>query len=92
MRETSLQVARQLDEDWLNHLLAQLAEFGKLADGGVDRQAFLEGSADIWRATDPADFPFLHAVADEFADHKDEDQFTSGLDLMLAGLRLQASA
>jgi ABC-type methionine transport system ATPase subunit len=46
MMETSLQVARQLDEDWLNHLLAQLAEFGKLADGGVDRQALSEVELD----------------------------------------------
>lgn len=83
----------------INYVTGVGAEMGQAPDraGGVlltelDRQAFLEGSADIWRATDPADFPFLHAVADEFADHKDEDQFTSGLDLMLAGLRLQASA
>ena len=46
MMETSLRVARQLDEDWLNHLLAQLAEFGKLANGGVDRQALSEVELD----------------------------------------------
>lgn len=46
MMETSVRVARQLDEDWLNHLLGQLAEFGKLANGGVDRQALSEVELD----------------------------------------------
>lgn len=46
MMETSLRVARQVDEAWLNQLLAQLAEFGKLANGGVDRQALSEVELD----------------------------------------------
>lgn len=36
------------------------------------------------------DFPFLHHIVDEFAVHDDTDQFRAGLDLLLAGLRLQA--
>lgn len=46
MMEASLRVARLLDENWLNHLLAQLAEFGKLAKGGVDRQALSDVELD----------------------------------------------
>ncbi|MFK3708437.1 M20 family metallo-hydrolase [Klebsiella sp. NPDC088457] len=42
MKEASLRAARYLDESWLNQLLAQLAGFGKLANGGVDRQALSE--------------------------------------------------
>jgi AcrR family transcriptional regulator len=46
--------------------------------------------ADRWRALDPAAFPFLHHVVDEFAVHDDAEQFHAGLDLLLTGLRLQA--
>ena len=43
-----------------------------------------------WRALDPAEFPFVHHIVDEFAGHDDRDQFRAGLDLLLAGLALQA--
>lgn len=46
MMEASLRVARYLDENWLNQLLAQLAEYGKLENGGVDRQALSEVELD----------------------------------------------
>ena len=45
-----------------------------------------------WRALDPAEFPFVHHIVDEFEGHQDADQFLAGLDLLLAGLRLQAGA
>lgn len=61
-------------------------------DSGLDRAEFLKVYADRWRALDPEDHPFAHAVADELAVHDDEDVFRSGLDLLLAGLRLQADA
>jgi hypothetical protein len=32
----------------------------------------------------------MHEVADEFEGHDDAEQFRAGLDLLLAGLRLQA--
>ena len=48
--------------------------------------------ADRWRAMDPAVFPFLHFVLDEFAVHDDADQFRAGLDLLLTGLRMQAGS
>jgi AcrR family transcriptional regulator len=59
-------------------------------ESGMDRSEFLSMYADRWRALDPDEFPFAHHAADEMATHDDLDVFRSGLDLLLAGLRLQA--
>jgi AcrR family transcriptional regulator len=59
-----------------------------IEQGGLPRTAASE--ADRWRALDPAAFPFLHHVADAFAVHDDAELFRAGLDLLLAGLALQA--
>ncbi|MGO4360460.1 TetR/AcrR family transcriptional regulator [Terrabacter sp. 2TAF16] len=59
--------------------------------GEVDRDAYLARYAAQWRALDADDFPFIHHVVDEFAGHDDAEQFRAGLDLILAGLRLQAA-
>ncbi|CAM3860383.1 TetR/AcrR family transcriptional regulator [Nocardioides zeicaulis] len=61
-----------------------------VADGSVDRDEHIARFADQWRALDPEQFPFVHHVAEEFAGHDDAEQFRAGLDLLLAGLRLQA--
>ena len=83
----------------INYVVGVGADMGQAPDrAGIepmtnaDRLAFLRESADQWRAKDPAEFPFLHLVAGEFEKHQDEDQFAAGLDLLLAGLRLQADA
>lgn len=62
----------------------------EVLDGTLSREEYTARFADAWRASDPAAFPFLHHVADEFAHHDDKEQFRAGLDLLLAGLRLQA--
>jgi AcrR family transcriptional regulator len=62
----------------------------EVVDGSVERDEYIERFADQWRSLDPAEFPFVHHIADEFAGHDDTDQFRAGLDLLLAGLRLQA--
>ncbi|CAM5229746.1 TetR family transcriptional regulator [Streptomyces spiroverticillatus] len=64
----------------------------EVLDGQVDRDQFLERFAETWRGLDAAEFPFVTAIADEFAGHDDRDQFLAALDLTLAGLRLQAGA
>ncbi|PUA79390.1 TetR/AcrR family transcriptional regulator [Nocardioides currus] len=64
----------------------------EVVDGSVARDEYIERFADQWRALDPAEFPFVHHIADEFAGHDDTEQFRAGLDLLLAGLRLQAGA
>jgi hypothetical protein len=56
----------------------------------VTREAFLDHAAEQWRQLDPDEYPFIHHIVDEFATHIDADQFRAGLDLLLAGLRLQA--
>ena len=43
-----------------------------------------------WLATDPAEFSWIHSIADEFRSHDDDDQFAAGLDLLLGGLVRQA--
>ncbi|QAY71799.1 TetR family transcriptional regulator [Xylanimonas protaetiae] len=63
----------------------------EVLDGEVDRETFLAAAAAQWRSLDPAEYPFVHHVVDEFAGHDDAEQFRAGLDLLLAGLRLQAT-
>lgn len=61
-------------------------------DGVADRDQHIASYADEWRALDPDAYPFVHHVVDEFAHHDDAEQFRAGLDLILAGLQLQADA
>ncbi|KAA1395387.1 TetR/AcrR family transcriptional regulator [Aeromicrobium ginsengisoli] len=62
----------------------------EILDGRVGREEYLARFADMWRALDPDEYPYVHQIADEFAHHDDADQFRAGLDLLLAGLRQQA--
>jgi AcrR family transcriptional regulator len=62
----------------------------EVLDGTVTRDDYIARFADRWRALDPDAFPFVHYIVDEFARHDDTEQFRAGLDLLLAGLRLQA--
>src|SRR6478736_2947922 len=62
----------------------------EVLSGAVGRDEYLARYAAQWRALDPATFPFVHRVVDEFAGHDDAEQFRAGLDLILAGLRRQA--
>lgn len=64
----------------------------EVVSGEVGRDEFLAQYAAQWRSLDEAEFPFVHHVVDEFAGHDDAEQFRAGLDLLLAGLRLQARA
>jgi AcrR family transcriptional regulator len=59
-------------------------------DGDVTREEYLDRFVAQWRALDPAEYPFMLHIADEFAGHDDAEQFRAGLDLLLAGLRLQS--
>jgi AcrR family transcriptional regulator len=62
----------------------------EVIDGTTGRDEYIARYADQWRELDPETFPFVHHIVDEFAVHDDTDQFRAGLDLLLAGLRLQA--
>lgn len=63
-----------------------------VTSGEMNREEYLAEATAHWRALDPDEFPFIHHIIDEFAGHDDTDQFRAGLDLLLAGLRLQAQA
>jgi AcrR family transcriptional regulator len=62
----------------------------EVLDGTVTRQEYTERFAEEWRGLDPATYPFMHLVVDELISHDHSEQFRAGLDLLLAGLRLQA--
>ena len=58
--------------------------------GEMDRDEYMARYTDEWRNLDAGEYPFVHDIVDEFAHHDDADQFRAGLDLILAGIRLQA--
>ncbi len=81
----------------MGYVIGVAADLGQhppqqVSDGSVTREQLTAGYADEWRALDPEAFPFVHYIVDEFTVHDDADQFRAGLDLLLAGLRLQAGA
>ncbi|WP_449486294.1 TetR/AcrR family transcriptional regulator [Streptomyces avidinii] len=78
-------------------VVANAADMGQeppqqVLDGTVGRDEFLGHYAATWRALDAEEYPFVHEIVDEFDGHDDKDQFLAGLELTLAGLRLQAAA
>lgn len=62
----------------------------EVLEGLVDREEFLGRYAETWRGLDAEEFPFVRDIVDEFDGHDDKEQFLAGLELTLAGLRLQA--
>lgn len=58
--------------------------------GEVSKEQYMASAAERWRELDAEQFPYIHHIVDEFDGHDDRDQFIGGLDLLLAGLRLQA--
>ncbi|MGV9712176.1 TetR/AcrR family transcriptional regulator [Gordonia sp. NPDC003424] len=79
----------------LGYVIGVAADLGQqppeeVVDGSVPAETYLHGIADNWRALDPESFPFMHYIVDEFDGHQDIDQFRAGLELLLAGIRLQA--
>jgi AcrR family transcriptional regulator len=79
----------------VGYVIGTAADLGReppseVLSGEVARDAFIAQYADAWRRLDPATYPFVHHIVDEFAHHDDAEQFRAGLDLLLAGLRLQA--
>lgn len=64
----------------------------EVLDGAASREEYLARYARAWRRLDPAAYPFVHEIVDEFDGHDDVDQFRSALELTLTGLRIQAGA
>lgn len=64
----------------------------EVRDGELSREEYLARFVAQWRALDADEYPFVHHIVDDFEHHDDADEFSAGLDLLLAGLRLQAEA
>ncbi|GAA2891070.1 TetR family transcriptional regulator [Actinoplanes cyaneus] len=72
---------------YLVGVTAQDSAHAKTVEPGVSRDELLGQEAARWAALDPATFPFVTRVAAELGDHSDRDQFITGVDLFLDGLR-----
>ncbi|MEV4347795.1 TetR family transcriptional regulator [Actinoplanes sp. NPDC049596] len=73
----------------LNYILGvagQNAALARTVAPGTNRPEFLGEIASQWSRLDPAEFPFIRAVADQLPAHDDRDQFLAGIDLILAGV------
>jgi AcrR family transcriptional regulator len=66
---------------------AQNAGNARRIHGEMTREALLGAIADGWRQLDAADYPFLHEIAAQLPGHDDREQFSEGIDLILAGIR-----
>lgn len=64
----------------------------EVVDRTVTREEYFARTVGDWRDLDPEEWPFLHSIVDVFATHDDTEQFLAGLDLILAGLRIQAGS
>lgn len=62
----------------------------EVLSGALNRDQYMARVTSQWRALEPAEYPFLNTILDEFEHHQDADQFLAGLDLLLDGLRRQA--
>lgn len=62
----------------------------EVVSGGLTRDQYMERVVAEWAALDEDEFPFIHAILDEFRGHDDAEQFRAGLDLLLDGLRRQS--
>ncbi|GAA1594646.1 TetR/AcrR family transcriptional regulator [Actinoplanes couchii] len=74
---------------YLTSVTAQDA--GRAVAAGPDstRDDMLRHEAQQWAALDPETFPFVTRIAEDLGHHDDRDQFLTGLDLILDGLRAQ---
>jgi AcrR family transcriptional regulator len=62
----------------------------EVLSGELNRDQYMQRVTAQWRALEPAEYPFVHTILDEFEHHEDAEQFRAGLDLLLDGLRRQA--
>ncbi|MGN6221437.1 MAG: TetR/AcrR family transcriptional regulator [Microbacterium sp.] len=79
----------------VGYVIGTAADMGQelpetVVSGELSKEQYMASATAQWRALDPARFPYIHHIVDEFDGHDDRDQFVGGLDLLLSGLRLQA--
>ena len=71
---------------------AQMTRNAQTAAPGRTRDEWLADQSTQWSRLDPATYPFLHLVAGDLREHDDREQFTTGLDLLLTGVRAELNA
>ncbi|HEY1914703.1 MAG TPA: helix-turn-helix domain-containing protein [Streptosporangiaceae bacterium] len=86
--------AAQLDCGFVlvNYVLGvagQHAANARLVEPGTDRATYLAGVAARWAQLDPTQYPFVRQVAAQVPEHDDREQFLTGIDLILAGIRTE---
>jgi AcrR family transcriptional regulator len=67
-------------------LAGQYAAAARLFPPDMERKAGLAAVAAGWGQLDPTEYPFVHQVAGQLADHDDREQFLAGINLILAGI------
>lgn len=73
----------------VHHILGaagQNAANGRVVGSAAERGEFLAAASKAWEELDPADYPFLRAVAEQMREHDDREQFLAGIDLVLTGI------
>ncbi|GAA2058995.1 TetR family transcriptional regulator [Williamsia deligens] len=75
----------------VHHVLGIASQFratGELTSTSSDRPAFIHAATDT--ATDGAPHPFLEKIGPQLVHHDDRDQFTAGVDIIIAGITARA--
>ena len=57
-----------------------------------DRSAVLTTIVDAWTQRDPAEYPYVHRLADQVRTHDEREAFLAGLDLIIGGANALGSA
>lgn len=73
--------------DYVLGVAAQMARNATSAAPGTTQAEWLAERSKEWEQFDPNHYPFLRGRAHDLRDHDDRQQFASGLDLILAGIR-----
>jgi AcrR family transcriptional regulator len=76
----------------VHYILGAVSQRARV-DGGdtavpadVDRAEFLDTASTAWQELDPAEYPFMHVIAEQAREHDDREQFLAGIAVILDGL------
>lgn len=71
---------------------AQMTQNARSVAPTHTRDEWLAEQSQRWTQLDTATYPFLHAAVADVRDHDDREQFLTGLNLLLAGIRAGVTA
>ncbi|SER92485.1 Tetracyclin repressor, C-terminal all-alpha domain [Propionibacterium cyclohexanicum] len=66
---------------------AQMSRNAQIAAQGKTQDEWLTEQSQRWAQLDPDAYPFLRTAAPDLREHDDREQFATGLDLLLTGIR-----